>query len=175
MSGNGGQILIHRISDTFDSSNLKHKIEVVKLLMYSKLVIPQLFFNWLELLSEKIFSRVFTLNVALQGLSSLGFVSSRVCLLQGLSSLGFVALQGLSPSSVCRTLGFVLSMVCPLQGLSHSRVCPLQGPASLGFVSLGFVLSWVRLSRVCRSTEIYMCCSLYFLFQTLQSIYFMDT
>ena len=65
MSGNGGQILIHRISDTFDSSNLKHKIEVVKLLMYSKLVIPQLFFNWLELWSEKIFSRVFTLNVAL--------------------------------------------------------------------------------------------------------------
>ena len=29
MSANGGQILIHRISDTFDSSNLKHKIEVV--------------------------------------------------------------------------------------------------------------------------------------------------
>ena len=65
MSGNGGQILIHRISDTFDSSNLKHKIEVVKLLMNSKLGIPQLFFYWLGLWYEKIFSRVFTLNVAL--------------------------------------------------------------------------------------------------------------
>ena len=56
MRANGGQIHIHRISDTFDSSNLKHKIEVVKLLMNSKLGIPQLFFNWLELWSEKKYS-----------------------------------------------------------------------------------------------------------------------
>ena len=61
MSANGGQILIHRISDTFDSSNLKHKIEVVKLL---KVRYPITLICWISGL-KNIFSRVFTLNVAL--------------------------------------------------------------------------------------------------------------
>ena len=45
MRANGGQILIHRISDTFDSSNLKHEIEVVKLLMNSKVRYPTTFLH----------------------------------------------------------------------------------------------------------------------------------
>ena len=56
MRANGGQVIIHRISDTFDRSNPKHKIKVVKLQMNSKLGIPQLFFNWLELWSGKKYS-----------------------------------------------------------------------------------------------------------------------
>ena len=61
MSAYGGQILIHRISDTFYSSNLKHKIEVVTLL---KVRYPTTLIGWISGL-KNIFSRVFTLNVTL--------------------------------------------------------------------------------------------------------------